>query len=501
MATQKNNNKEKDMAVKIPSQAEIEQFMYDIDMLEGYTYNEWLDYMEEEYPNVDAPALYQSSGENIITGYRDINGRFVRGEKPIIDEDILAMIQESVDNRPSELDIMNANIADSATELDNMSQAEKSANFMAMLKDRAENPEKYESIMDEESSVYDTTTDISHMTDDEIHEAAAIGEQWKEALKDSLSGGYKLASPEEMEALGDTPIDPLDPMGIGEMIAKYSADAGLPTEAGMLLAAGLTKNPKSLVKPKSRVLKEKDGMISSKNSTILKSKSDKDALADRISTKAKGPDNKTAKTISTKNSTILKEKTPTVSTKNSRVLKEKGPDVSTKNSRVIKEKSSGNVDVVTKQANATKVRNISNIRRNLSAKDKLVASGITGAAAIAALTNKNGLQGNRGQDGSFLRAEPTDVHPELSTSKEKVKSIGSYYDDMPPNEKATDNRDIGSKSTVRKGWKLPQEFKGSTTTGNYLSADFEDDYWNTPAGVQEAIGIWGRPVGNKRKSY
>ena len=479
MATQKNNNKEKDMAVKIPSQAEIEQFMYDIDMLEGYTYNEWLDYMEEEYPNVDAPALYQSSGENIITGYRDINGRFVRGEKPIIDEDILAMIQESVDNRPSELDIMKANIADSATELDNMSQAEKSANFIAMLKDRAENPEAYESIMMEQPEV----------------------EQFTQGAIDDNTGAFLSLNQEEMEALGDTPIDPLDPMGIGEMIAKYSADAGLPTEAGMLLAAGLTKNPKSLVKPKSRVLKEKDGMISSKNSTILKSKSDKDALADRISTKAKGPDNKTAKTISTKNSTILKEKTPTVSTKNSRVLKEKGPDVSTKNSRVIKEKSSGNVDVVTKQANATKVRNISNIRRNLSAKDKLVASGITGAAAIAALTNKNGLQGNRGQDGSFLRAEPTDVHPELSTSKEKVKSIGSYYDDMPPNEKATDNRDIGSKSTVRKGWKLPQEFKGSTTTGNYLSADFEDDYWNTPAGVQEAIGIWGRPVGNKRKSY
>ena len=33
--------------------------------------------------------------------------------------------------------------------------------------------------------------------------------------------------------------------------------------------------------------------------------------------------------------------------------------------------------------------------------------------------------------------------------------------------------------------------------GNYWSADFEDEYWNTPAGVQEAIGVWGRPVGNR----
>ena len=162
------------------------------------------------------------------------------------------------------------------------------------------------------------------------------------------------------------------------------------------------------------------------------------------------------------------------------------------------------MDIVTKQANAAKVKSIANTRRSLSTKDKLIASGITSAAAIAALTNNNGLQGNRGQDGSFLHLE--DVHPESSTSKKKEesstskkkdKSIGSYYDDMPPNEKATDNRDIESKSTGKKGWKLPQEFEGSTTTGNYLSADFDDDYWNTPEGVAEAIGIWGKPVGNK----
>jgi hypothetical protein len=479
MATQKNNNKEKDMAVKIPSQAEIEQFMYDIDMLEGYTYNEWLDYMEEEYPNVDAPALYQSSGENIITGYRDINGRFVRGEKPIIDEDILAMIQESVDNRPSELDIMNANIADSATELDNMSQAEKSANFMAMLKDKAENPEAYETIMMEQPEV----------------------EQFTQGALDDDTGTFLSLNREEMEALNDTPIAPLDPMGIGEMIAKYSTDAGLPTEVGMLLAAGLTKNPKSLVKPKSKVLKKKDGMISTKNSTILKSKSDKDALADRISTKAKGPTVKVNQPVSTANSTILRPTSPaTVSAKNSRVLKQTEPKVSTKNSRVIKEKNSGNVDVVTKQANAAKVKSIANTRRSLSTKDKLIASGITSAAAIAALTNKNGLSGDRDEDGSLKPITPVEVIKPKVETKAKSKAIGSYYDDMPPNEKATDNRDIESKSTGRKGWKLPQEFEGSTTTGNYLSADFDDDYWNTPEGVAEAIGIWGRPVGNKRKA-
>lgn len=455
------------MAIKIPSQEEIAQFFYDIDELEGYSYAEWLDYMEQEYPNIDAGELYASRGENIVTGYRDIRGNFVAGEKPVVDDDVMAMIQESVDNRPSEIDTMNANIEASASELDNMSQAEKSANFMAMLKDKAENPEAYETIMMEQPEV----------------------EQFTQGALDEDTGEFILASPEEIEALGDTPIDPLDPMQIGDMIAKYADDAGVDPTLGMLMAGVATKNP-------SRVLKKKDGMISSKNSSVLKSSDDAAAFKNRVSTKAKGPTVKVNQPVSTANSTILRPTSPaTVSAKNSRVLKQTEPKVSTKNSRVVKEKSSGNMDIVTKQANAAKVKSIANTRRNLSTKDKLIASGITSAAAIAALTNNNGLQGNRGQDGSFLHLE--DIHPESSTSKKKDKSIGSYYDDMPPNEKATDNKDIESKSSGRKGWKLPQEFEGSTTTGNYLSADFDDDYWNTPEGVAEAIGIWGKPVGNK----
>ena len=47
--------------------------------------------------------------------------------------------------------------------------------------------------------------------------------------------------------------------------------------------------------------------------------------------------------------------------------------------------------------------------------------------------------------------------------------------------------------TGRVGPKDGSEFIG----GNYLSANFDDDYWNTPEGIEEAIGIWGRPIGNK----
>ena len=246
------------MAIKIPSQEEIAQFFYDIDELEGYSYAEWLDYMEQEYPNIDAGELYASRGENIVTGYRDIRGNFVAGEKPVIDDDVMTMIQESVDSRPSEIDTMNANIEASASELDNMSQAEKSANFMAMLKDKAENPEAYETIMMEQPEV----------------------EQFTQGALDDDTGEFMLASPEEIEALGDTPIDPLDPMQIGDMIVKYADDAGVDPTLGMLMAGIATKNP-------SKVLKKKDGMISGKNSSVLKSSDDATAFKNRVSTKAK----------------------------------------------------------------------------------------------------------------------------------------------------------------------------------------------------------------------
>lgn len=454
-------------SIKIPSQAEIEQFLYDIDMLEGYSYAEWLDWMEEAYPNVDAQELYASKGENIVTGYRDIEGNFVAGEPPEIDPEIQALIE----SQPIGIDRMNEEIEASAKALDEMSQAEKSADYMAMLRDRALNPEVYESIMMEQPEV----------------------EQFTQGAYDENTGDYLSLNQEEMEALGDTPINPLDPMQLGEMITKYSEDAGLPPEAGMLIAASLTRNP--------RVLTRKDGMISSKNSKVLKSKSDEEAFKDRISSKAKGPTDKTDKTISTKNSTILKEKTPAVSTSNSRVLRSKGPDVSTKNSRVLKTKDSANADIAktTKAANATKVKNIQDVtRRNLSRRDKLVASGMTGAAAIAALTNNNGLKGTRGADGSLMTAdnESFDI-PMLgedvvtSPSKTRKASKGSAYKDMPPAEKARQTLDIAPKSkSTRPGWKQAEG-------GNYWSADFEDEYWNSPAGVQEAIGVWGRPIGNR----
>ena len=460
-------------SIRIPSKSEIEQFLYDIDMLEGYSYDEWLDWMEEAYPNVDAPELYASKGENIITGYRDIKGNFVAGEPPEIDPEIQALIEA----QPIGIDRMNAEIEASTKELDEMTPAESAANYLAMLRDRAENPELYESIMIEQPET----------------------EQFTQGAIDDMTGDYLSLDLEEMESLGDAPINPLDPMQLTEMIAKYSEDAGLPTEAGMLLAAGLTRNPKSLVKPKSKVLKEKDGMISTKNSTVLKSKSDKDAFTDRISTKARGPEDKTAKAISTKNSTVLKEKTPTVSTSNSRVLREKGPEVSTKNSTVLKEKASANTDIAkaTKAANVTKVKNIRDARRNLSNRDKLVTGGITGAATIAALTNKNGLLGNRGEDGSLITAdnESFDIPilgEDVVTSPEtRKKSKGSIYDDMPPAEKARQSLDIAPKSeNTRPGWKQAPD-------GNYFSADFEDEYWNTPAGVREAIGVWGRPIGSR----
>ncbi len=113
------------------------------------------------------------------------------------------------------------------------------------------------------------------------------------------------------------------------------------------------------------------------------------------------------------------------------------------------------------------------------------------AQRIAAAANQTGLQGTRDIDGSLIPIAPDkgiDLIPE--------KPESGLLEDMPPYEKSIDNRDIGTKSSEKPGW-----YQGVSPDegddGNYWSADFEDEYWNTPAGVQEAIGIWGRPIGNR----
>ena len=90
---------------------------------------------------------------------------------------------------------------------------------------------------------------------------------------------------------------------------------------------------------------------------------------------------------------------------------------------------------------------------------------------------------------------PTLPDKGLVLTPDKPKSEFVYKPHLRPEEKERQTMEVPK--VTRPGWKLPQEFPDSTTTGNYYSADFEDEYWNTPAGVQEAIQVWGRPVGNR----
>ena len=403
------------MAVKIPSQSEIEQFMDDIDNLEGYSFYEWLDYMEENYPNVDAIELYTSKGKNIVTGYYDGN-EFIQGEPDVeepLDADTMQLIQDSVDSRED----VPLNVPAS----EELTQGETTAAFLADLRDRKLNPERYESIM---------------LGRDEGEE-----EQFTEGA--IVEGG--MLTDEEIMA-EDTPIDSADPMGLGDMIVKYATDAGIDPALAMVMAGITTKNPSKVIKSSKKLEKVNPG----------KKEIDKVYL-DKV--------NK------------VKSGMVTTASKTKKATDKVNP-------------GKANVDAITKQANAGKVKSI------LTNKEKMLAAGITstaaGAAGIAALTNQNGLTGDRDSDGSLM-TQPTDIHSEgTHTMPDGTKMKDSdMIDDMPPAEKAKDNRDIASKSTGKPGWTL--DGKG----GNYLSANFEDDYWNTPDGVEEAIGIWGRPVGNK----
>ena len=397
------------MAVKIPSQSEITQMISDIDDLEGYSFYEWLDYMQEEYPNVDAVELYTSGGENIVTGYYDDDNAFIEGEPEVeepLDADTMRLIQDSVDSRED----VPLNVPAS----EELTQGETTAAFLADLRDRK----------------------LNEGEEEQFTEGAIV------------EGG--MLTDEEIMA-EDTPINSGDPMGLGEMIAKYATDAGIDPTLAMVMAGITTKNPRMLTKKTPR--------ITTKNSTILKASDDAASLANRIkggNIKKKGPSDST---ISTKNSTVLKETTPKVSTKNSTILKER------------------NVDAITKKANVAKVNSITK-NRKLTTKEKALTAGITTAAGIAALTNQNGLTGDRDVDGS-LKSIPTTPDKGIDLIEDK------------PDKIVPERIDVAQPENTKPGWTL--DGKG----GNYLSANFEDDYWNTPAGVEEAIGIWGRPIGNK----
>ena len=91
-------------------------------------------------------------------------------------------------------------------------------------------------------------------------------------------------------------------------------------------------------------------------------------------------------------------------------------------------------------------------------------------------------QGERGQDGSLLPMTP-----------DKGIDLDEPFVPIVP-----ERIDVEQPENTRPGWKLPHQFEGSTREGNYWSADFEDEHWNTPAGINEAMGIWGRPIGNRK---
>ena len=94
---------------------------------------------------------------------------------------------------------------------------------------------------------------------------------------------------------------------------------------------------------------------------------------------------------------------------------------------------------------------------------------------IAAAANQNQLTGDRDIDGSLIPMAPD-----------------RGIDLIPDSGLISDKKDEGE---TRPGW-----MQGNThepDDGNWWSADFEDEHWNTPAGVNEAISIWGRPMGSR----
>lgn len=461
------------MAVRIPSQSEIEQFLYNIDELEGYSYAEYLDYMEEVYPEVDAAELYKSKGKNIVTGYRDIQGNFVAGEKPEIDPDVMAMIK----GMPTGIDRMNQEIAASAEEIDALplTQAEKSAAFIERLKER----KLAEDLQEEESVARAVADGMGDSLDSLVARGQQIAEDYaykpipatgrvvdKRMAKSDLSNqGMLLNLTEEEQKIynEDLPLRPeLFPGDtiIEDMVASAAESMDLPPWA-MAVAGAVATKGKSLTKKKSTIKEKKQDDLFKQDGMVTKTKP---------AVKAK-----------TASQTVSKEKL------NPNTVE--GMIAAQAARNAAKAGNAKKVETVIAKGNKPEGRGF----RRIDGDDVTKAAAVTIPAAIAGTGLM--LSGDRDIDGSLKvggvepvePVEPVKTVPaaEITT---KAKSIGSYYDDLPPGEKARQTSD--ESINTRPGWKMAQN-------GNYFSADFEDEYWNSPAGVKEAIGVWGRPIGNR----
>ena len=85
-----------------------------------------------------------------------------------------------------------------------------------------------------------------------------------------------------------------------------------------------------------------------------------------------------------------------------------------------------------------------------------------------------GLEGQRGGDGSFY---PRDIHPDIPDVKLPVTEAAPVVEER------------------RAGWMQGNTYADNDV--NFWSEDFDHEHWNTPAGVNEAISIWGRPMGSR----
>jgi|TARA_Y100000296_G_scaffold65374_1_gene76939 hypothetical protein len=425
------------MAINTPNEEVLKAFE-----LEGYHFNDYLKFMKNNYPNVDPIAYYTSKGETIITGAYDNRGKFVPDIKGVYDNRDNFAVPEPFDNQSGMLEF-----------LERTKEEEEKEWVNPRVKARAKLLEKKEAEL--EAKKMSEPIDISWYDSLSEEEQRIIDEDIP--LQTDFFGGLE-------GALFGTNFEEglLAKSGINPTIAAIGATIG-------------TKNPKYLFKKKG-MLEPVTPRVSTTKSTILKPKTDKDALLNRTKSNVSTKDStviKPVETVSTKNSRVLKEVEPKVSTKNSRVLKEVEPRVSTKNSRVLKPIHSA--------TNAEKASVLNKVAKGqtLTRKEKLLLAAITTAAGTAAITSR---LGNRDIDGSLIpiivdESETTTV-PETTVPETTI---------VPEAEVSVN---------ARPGW-YQGSSKTDTDDGNYWSADFEDEYWNTPAGVQEAINVWGRPVGSK----
>lgn len=369
------------------------------------------------------------------------------------------------------IDAMNANIAASVSKLDNMSTGEKSALTLEILQDKAENPEKYESVMTNDfASTFPTEEENPNGLF--VRAAQPAYTSGSGANADILAAAEAaLASDQQTQRLGAI----MDNQALEKQddYYKYYPNSARNTDPNF---SG-TPQPERISDRATQYL-DQSGIETQKAREDALKIGDLSSIMDRADAEKIDP---TFFDASRPRTNIFGNNSFNDRNSIDEMLRGQGI---VGDRRAIQNKDYGMTTSAADQAMfdaAYKQRNFPD------------------AGPKTRQSNKPGVNAKNLNPDEQMQNSYNSVPDMMTNGPEKRQSNKpmfnfEYKPHMNPEQKANDNRNIkGLTPDYGKmpGFKLPTNDKGEST-GNYWSADENSDFWKTDAGYQKAQETWGQ---------